>query len=65
MIKTSQEKTKSLRVKPLAQSKMAAMPVGVDAVFLADEIKTIVDVTSGSEEAVEQASHEYQRLSKS
>ncbi|NGZ04603.1 MAG: hypothetical protein CV090_16305 [Nitrospira sp. WS238] len=65
VIKTRKEETKSFLVKPLAQSKMAAMPVGVDAVFLADETGTIVDVTYGSEEAVEQASNEYQRLSKS
>ncbi len=42
---------------------MASMPVGIDAVFLADETGAIIDVTFGSEDAVEQASHEYTRMS--
>lgn len=53
VIKTSKDEMKSFPVKPLARSKMASMPIGVDAVFLADETGNIVDVTHGSEEAVE------------
>jgi hypothetical protein len=63
VIKTSEGETMSFFVKPLARSKMASMPVGVDAVFLADETGKIVDVTYGSEDAVNQTSNEYQRMS--
>ncbi len=49
-------------VRPQARSKMASMPVGVDAVFLAGETGKIVDVTFGSAEALDQASQEYHRM---
>jgi hypothetical protein len=55
--------TDAYPLRPPARSKMASMPVGVDAVFLTDEIGKIVDVTFGSAEAVDQASQEYQRMS--
>lgn len=63
VIKTANGDTASYPVRPLARSKMASMPVGVDAVFLTDETGKIVDVTFGSPDAVEQASQEYQRMS--
>lgn len=63
VIRTTGGDTKTYAVRPLARSKMASMPVGVDAVFLADETGKIVDVTFGSEDAVDQATHEYQRMS--
>ncbi len=63
VIKTANGDTASYPVRPLARSKMASMPVGVDAVFLADETGKIVDVTFGNQDAVEQASQEYQRMS--
>ncbi|HSC57853.1 MAG TPA: hypothetical protein VLC51_11660 [Nitrospira sp.] len=63
VIKTANGKTVTYPVRPLARSKMASMPVGVDAVFLADESGKIVDVTFGSADAVTQASQEYQRMS--
>lgn len=63
IIKTTNGKTVTYPVRPLARSKMASMPVGVDAVFLADESGKIVDVTFGSADAVTQASQEYQRMS--
>lgn len=63
VIKTSNGKTVTYPVRPSARSKMASMPVGVDAVFLADETGKIVDVTFGSAEAVDQASQEYRRMS--
>lgn len=44
-------------IRPLARSKVASIPVGVDALFLIDEIDTIVDVTFASKEAVNLASH--------
>lgn len=63
VIKTMSGPTVAYPVRPQARSKMASMPVGVDAVFLADETGKIVDVTFGSAEAVDQASQEYQRMS--
>lgn len=63
VIKTSNGQTMSYFVKPLVRSKMASMPVGVDAVFLTDETGKIADVTFGSEDAVAQALKEYQRMS--
>ncbi len=63
VIKTTSGKTSAYTVRPLARSKVASMPVGVDAVFLADETGKIVDVTFGSIEALTQASQEYQQMS--
>lgn len=63
VIKTANGETVSYPVRPLARSKMASMPVGVDAVFLADETGKVVDVTFGSKEAVDQAAQEYQQMS--
>jgi hypothetical protein len=63
VIRTGKNETESFFVRPLARSKMASMPVGIDAVFLTDETGAIIDVTFGSEDAVEQASHEYTRMS--
>jgi hypothetical protein len=42
-------------IRPVARSKVASVPVGVDAVFLIDELDKIVDVTFGSKEAVHRA----------
>jgi hypothetical protein len=63
VIKTMSGQTVAYPVRPQARSKMASMPAGVDAVFLADETGEIVDVTFGSAEAVDQASQEYRRMS--
>jgi hypothetical protein len=63
VIRTGKHETKSFFVRPLARSKMASMPIGVDAVFLADETGAIIDVTFGSEEGVKQASREYSHMS--
>ncbi|MGB0911635.1 MAG: hypothetical protein ACPGYT_14845 [Nitrospirales bacterium] len=43
-------------IRPLAKSKVSSIPVGVDAIFLLDEINTIVDVTYVSKEAAIHAS---------
>jgi hypothetical protein len=43
-------------IRPLARSKVASIPVGVDAIFLIDEINTIVDVTYASKETAVHAS---------
>ena len=39
-------------VRPLARSKVSAMPVDVPAIFLTDEANRIVDATFGSEEGL-------------
>ena len=40
------------RVRPLVRSKMAAVPIGLPAVFLIDETSQIMDVVFGSEETL-------------
>ena len=48
-------------IRPVARSKMASVPVGVDAVFLIDESDRIVDVTFGNKEAVHHAAELWQK----
>jgi hypothetical protein len=55
VFRTTQDKEESHFIRPVARSKMASVPVGVDAVFLIDESDRIVDVTFGSKEAVHRA----------
>ncbi len=44
-------------IRPLARSKVASIPVGIDAIFLIDEINTIIDITYASKEEANHASH--------
>lgn len=55
VLRTMQGKEESHEIRPVARSKVASVPVGVDAVFLIDESDRIVDVTFGSKEAVHRA----------
>jgi len=55
VLRTTQGKEESHFIRPVARSKTASVPVGVDAVFLIDESDRIVDVTFGSKEAVHRA----------
>jgi hypothetical protein len=55
VFRTTEGKEESHFIRPVARSKMASIPVGVDAVFLIDESDRIVDVTFGSKEAVRRA----------
>jgi hypothetical protein len=55
VIRTVDGAEKSHFIRPVARSKVASVPVGVDAVFLIDELDRIVDVTYGSLEAVHRA----------
>lgn len=55
VLRTTQGKEESHFIRPVARSKTASVPVGVDAVFLIDESDRIVDVTFGSNEAVHRA----------
>lgn len=48
-------------IRPVARSKVASIPVGVEAVFLIDELHQIVDVTFGSPEAVHRAAELWQK----
>jgi hypothetical protein len=48
-------KEESHFIRPVARSKVASVPVGIEAVFLIDELNKIVEVTFGSPEAIHQA----------
>ncbi|HEU4684178.1 MAG TPA: hypothetical protein VFS39_06730, partial [Nitrospira sp.] len=61
VIRTTSGAEESHLVRPVARSKVASVPVGVDAVFLIDELDKIVDVTYGSKEAVHRAAELWQK----
>jgi len=61
VIRTANGKEESHFVRPVARSKVASIPVGVDAVFLIDELDKIVDVTYGSKEAVHRAAELWEK----
>jgi hypothetical protein len=63
VIRTMNGKEESHLVRPVARSKVASVPVGVDAVFLIDEMDKIVDVTFASKEAVNRAAELWQKKS--
>jgi hypothetical protein len=58
---THSGKDESYSIRPVARSKVASIPIGVDAVFLIDELGRIADVTYGSAEAVHHAARLWQR----
>lgn len=55
VIRTREGREEFLLIRPVARSKVASVPVGVDAVFLIDELNKVVDVTFESKEAVGRA----------
>jgi len=55
LIRTEDGKETSYQIRTQARSKMASIPVGVDAVFMVDETNKIVDVNFASKEAAERA----------
>ena len=55
VIKPAKGKEEAFAIRPLAKSKVAALPVGEVALFLIDKAKKIVDVTFGNEQALQQA----------
>src|SRR5262249_197340 len=63
VLRTTRGKEESYGIRPVARSKVASVPVGVDAVFLIDEMERIVDVTFGSKEAVHRAAELWQKKS--
>lgn len=64
-VKTEAGQTKTYPLRPLIRSKMAAVPVGVPAVFLLDETDHIVDVTFGDRSALETVKGKYRQMSSS
>jgi hypothetical protein len=54
-------KEESHFIRPVARSKVASVPVGIEAVFLIDELNKVVDVTFGSPEAIHQAAERWQK----
>jgi hypothetical protein len=61
ILRTTRGKEESHFIRPVARSKMASVPVSVDAVFLIDESDRIVDVTFGSKEAVHRAAELWEK----
>ncbi|HKN86462.1 MAG TPA: hypothetical protein VJV04_06365 [Nitrospiraceae bacterium] len=51
----SGDREQSYRIASRARGKLGAMPIGADAIFLADETGQLVDAQLGSEEAVHQS----------
>lgn len=63
VLRTVAGKEESHFIRPVARSKVASVPVGVDAAFLIDELDRIVDVTFGSKEAGHRAAELWQKQS--
>ena len=55
VIKPVKGKEEAYAVRPLARSKVAALPVGSQALFLLDKAQKIVDATFGDQEALDRA----------
>jgi hypothetical protein len=60
VIRNAQGKEEAHAVRPLARSKVAAVPVGSLALFLIDRGNKIVDATFGNEEALQRAAKGWQ-----
>ena len=61
VIRTTNGKEESHFVRPVARSKVASVPVGVDVVFLIDDLDKVVDVTYGNMAAVHRAAELWQK----
>jgi TusA-related sulfurtransferase len=61
VIRTTEGKEEPYLIRPMVRSKVASIPVGVDAVFLIDEADKIADVTFGDKEAVGRAAELWQK----
>lgn len=55
LIRTDEGKEVHLEIRPQARSKMASLPIAIDAVFMLDDTNRIVDVNFASQEAAERA----------
>jgi len=60
VIKGDRGKEEAYAVRPLARSKVVAMPIGSSALFLVDKSNKIVDATFGDDKALRQAVEEWQ-----
>jgi hypothetical protein len=61
VIRTEEGKEEAFHVRPLARSKISAIPVNVPAVFLTDEANKIIDATFGSEEVLQRRTSEWKK----
>jgi hypothetical protein len=61
VIRTTNGKEESHFVRPVGRSKVASIPVGVDAVFLIDELDKVADVVFADQAAVERAEALWQK----
>lgn len=61
VIKTEGGKEEAFAVRPLARSKVAAIPVNAPALFLVDEANKVIDATFGSESALQQKTAEWKK----
>jgi hypothetical protein len=55
VIRTTNGTEESHWIRPVARSKVASVPPGVEAVFLIDELNKVVDVAFANKEAVQRA----------
>lgn len=63
LIRTEDGKELSFVIRTQARSKMASIPVGVEAIFMVDETNKIVDVNFANKEATEQAGKMFEQKS--
>ncbi|MDF0643815.1 MAG: hypothetical protein P0111_07260 [Nitrospira sp.] len=63
VLRTAGGREESYFIRPVARSKVASVPVGVEAVFLIDEMDRIVDVTFDSRDGVHRAAELWQKKS--
>ncbi|HEU4686286.1 MAG TPA: hypothetical protein VFS39_17400 [Nitrospira sp.] len=59
VIRTERGNEEALAVRPLARSKVSAIPVGAPALFLVDESGKIIDAAFGSESALQHQTHKW------
>jgi hypothetical protein len=61
VIRTEQGTEEAFSVRPLARSKVSAIPIHASAMFLTDESKKIIDATFGNESALQRQSAEWKK----
>lgn len=61
VIRTENGKEEAFAVRPLARSKVSAIPIHVPAIFLTDESNKIIDATFGSESALQRQTTDWKK----
>ena len=61
VIRTEEGKEEAFHVRPLARSKVSAMPVNVPAMFLTDEANKIIDATFGDPDVLQRKISEWKK----